>query len=268
MKNEKPSQQLMNEVYGVYWKTEKTHGPAHARNSLSKRAMADLLNLEPTEWVLDLGAGRQALERQWSNWQQNIQAQVATVDIAEIKRRQLLKGTSAKIHHVRGDGAQLPYQDGTFSVAVSSMGLELMPNQSIAELARVVKPDGKVFLNVLDPSVSARKRDLVAEPRRNRRTSESDKRAQEFWNYYARGENVFNKGEDAIRQVMGEFGLGIDRIETIETHGTAWIEIDATRNPIPFEHNVLIPGEPLILAEAQEIAETRFARGHGDAMFG
>lgn len=232
MNNEQSSQRIMSDVYGVYWRNEKTHGPSEARTSLLKRVMQSAVKLEESDWILDLGSGRQILERQIErDWADKIRAKIATIDIAELRKKQLLMRDDGKTHHARGDGASLPYKDASFAMAVSSMGLELMPTGAIAELARVLKPNGKALLNVLDPSISTNRRDLIAQPRR--RTTDSDRRSQNFWSHYAREGNIFNKGESAIRSVMEEYGLNIDRIETREERDTAWIEIDATRNRLP-----------------------------------
>lgn len=263
------SQQLMSHVYDIYWRNEKTHGPADARTSLLRRARPALKELAATEWALDLGAGRQVVEKQMlSNKNHGIKANIATIDIASLTRKQLLRRNAGNVHHARGDGTNLPYPDASFSVVISSMGLELMPFDAISELARVMRPDGKAFLNVLDPSVSSSKRDLVAMPKRNRRTTESDRRAQDFWDHYARPDNVFNKGEAAIRLALAEHGLNTERIETIEGRGSAWIEIEATRSRIPFIHqtletfvrgmetiDTLTAGQPLYLCQIEKVME-------------
>lgn len=233
-KEHQTSQNLMDEVYSLYWKQEKVHGPEEARVSLTRRFKSCLLNLEGNEWVLDLGAGRQAMERQWMrNWRNKIECNIATVDISSIRKRQLLQRSN--IHHSRADGARLPYKDGSFSAAISSMGLELMPTEAIPELARVLKPGGKAFINVLHPSISTGKAVSLSEC--HKRKGKTDNKYDKFWEYYAREDNVFGKGKNNIQKVLEEFGFGIDRIETVSSYLTAWIEIDITRNEISYGQN-------------------------------
>lgn len=228
-------EQLVTDVYSRYWRQEKVHGPDEARTSLTRRLKPELLKLGPKDLVLDLGAGRQAMERQiMRNWRKFLQCGFVTFDIAQLKKSQLLDRDN--VSAVRGSGALLPFKDGSFSVAFSSMGLELMPTEAIPEVSRVLKPGGKAHLNVLHPSVSSWKRDDLLKP--NQRTRKNDQSYADFWSHYAREDNVFGKGEQAIEGVMEEFGFALDRIETVRSYNTSWIEIDATRNEIPYGNSV------------------------------
>lgn len=273
MNKEYSSEQLVNEVYSRYWQHEKVHGPDRARTSLARRVKPELMSLGANDFVLDLGAGRQAMERQiMRNWRKMLACNFVTFDIAQIKASQLLKRSN--VVPVRGSGAYLPFKDGVFSTAMSSMGLELMPTEAISELARVLKPEAKAFLNVLHPSVSSWKRDDLLKPTQH--AGKNDKMYTDFWSHYARENNVFGKGEASIEDVMQEFGFEVNRIETVRSHNTSWIEIDATRNDVlyggkmrDFANNIdeidaLRVNEPLfLLGEAMNVAEREERRLDG-----
>lgn len=231
MNKEQAGEQLVTNVYSSYWQREKVHGPDEARTSLARRMRPEFVKLGPSDFVLDLGAGRQAMERQiLRNWRKQINCTFVTFDIAEIKASQLLRRSS--VMPVRGSGAHLPFRDGVFSAAMSSMGLELMPTGAIPELARVLKPGASTHLNVLHPSISSWKRDDLLKPAQHAR--KNDKMYADFWSHYAREDNVFGKGEANIEDVLQEFGFEVNRIDTVRSHNTSWIEIDATRNDMPY----------------------------------
>ncbi len=264
---------MVTTVYSNYWQREKVHGPDEARTSLARRVRPVLTALETTDFVLDLGAGRQAMERQiMRNWRKQIDCNFVTFDIAELKASQLLRRSS--VMPIRGSGAHLPFRNGVFSAAISSMGLELMPTEAIPELARVLKSGASAHLNVLHPSISSWKRDDLLKPTQYAR--KNDKMYSDFWGHYARENNVFGKGDAIIEDVLQEFGFDIERIETVRSHNTSWIEIDATRNDIlygggvsEFVSNIdgidaLQVNEPFfLLGEALSIAERENRRLDG-----
>lgn len=54
------------------------------------------------------------------------------------------------VEAVLGDGEQMPFEDGTFDVTLCFETLEHVPNpqQLLEELARVTRPDGRVFISI------------------------------------------------------------------------------------------------------------------------
>lgn len=58
---------------------------------------------------------------------------------------------------VRGDALRLPFRDGTFDAVVSTEAFHWFPDQraALAELARVLAPDGVLLLGFVNPPVGA-----------------------------------------------------------------------------------------------------------------
>lgn len=270
MSKEHTGEQLVTNVYSRYWQREKVHGPDEARTSLARRMRPEVIKLGPEDYVLDLGAGRQAMERQLlRNWRRQISCNFVTFDIAELRNSQLLGRSN--VAPVRGSGAHLPFKDGVFSAAMSSMGLELMPTGAIPELARVLKAGASAHLNVLHPSISSWKRDDLLKPHQH--LKRNDQMYRDFWSHYAREDNVFGKGDAAIEDVLEEFGFDVSRIDTVRSHNTSWIEIDAIRNGMPYGGtvsefantvsaiDVLQINEPFyLLTEAQNVVQRETQR--------
>lgn len=56
------------------------------------------------------------------------------------------------VKYIEGDGENLPFYDSTFDLAVSSASLQWMdPEKVFAEVARVLKPDGRFYFSTFGP---------------------------------------------------------------------------------------------------------------------
>lgn len=119
-----------------------------------------LAELRGDERVLDVGCGRGAVlllaaERLttgkavgidlWSTTDQSGNALAAT------QRNALAEGVSEKVELHTGDMRKLPFADGEFDVIVSSLAIHNVPDaagraQAVKEIARVLKPGGRVML--------------------------------------------------------------------------------------------------------------------------
>lgn len=219
-------QNLMGDIYTAHYVDNTTHGPEESRFALRTRALESITALGPDGWMLDLGSGRQIVERDLlSDYRGQVDCKIATIDIANIRRRKLLAGQSVGVHHIRGDGAQMPFADDKFDVVVSQMGLELMPEEAIGEMYRVMKPGGKAFINVLHSSIVEWKTQSLKEKRRKA----APQQAQQFWDYYAREGNLFNRDPESIQEALGQYGFITKTIREVDNDHTAWIEIDLVK---------------------------------------
>lgn len=112
----------------------------------AKRANAilNLLRAQAEHSILDVGCGGGAiLARLPGSKREGIDLSPAMV-----KRAQEKLGSNAKI--VQGDAEALPYADGSFDRVLASSLLSHVknPEKVVQELARVVKPGGRVVISV------------------------------------------------------------------------------------------------------------------------
>jgi SAM-dependent methyltransferase len=108
--------------------------------------LAELARLDPSERVVDVAAGPGASARLLAR---TFGVQVVGVELAaatvERARRQT---ANARVRFVCGDAEELPLRDGTFDVAMSECSLCTFPDKrrAVAEMARVVRPDGRIAI--------------------------------------------------------------------------------------------------------------------------
>ena len=118
------------------------------------------LSLQGDEQVLDVGCGRGAVlllaaQRLSSGkatgidlWQVQDQSGNA---LAATQRNAAAEGVSEKIELHTGDMRKLPFGDASFDVIVSSLAIHNVPDaagraEAVKEIARVLKPGGRVLL--------------------------------------------------------------------------------------------------------------------------
>ena len=113
--------------------------------------MADALQLRPDDELLDVGCGSGAFLARHARHVHR----VAGIDLSdlqiELARRNLgdriTAGTADIVH---GDAAALPWPDDTFTVVTSMETFAGFPDpeQVLAEMYRVLRPGGRVVLNI------------------------------------------------------------------------------------------------------------------------
>jgi len=105
--------------------------------------------------ILDVGSGAgQLLVHLLRNIDKD--AHVTATDLSQ----KMLERTARRFHdprvtYVSADLAQLPFEDGTFDCATCGWVLEYLPDPEpgLRELARVVKPGGRILLQVTEATV-------------------------------------------------------------------------------------------------------------------
>lgn len=113
-----------------------------------RRATLERLSLSPGEAVLDVGCGPGLLCRDMAVAVGST-GRVEGIDISD----DLLAWASQQndqewLTFQRGDASAVPVEDGSFDVAVSTQVLEYVPDvpKAVAELHRVLRPGGRVFI--------------------------------------------------------------------------------------------------------------------------
>lgn len=107
----------------------------------------ELWQLRPGSTVMDLGAASGVIAEQLAK--EGFQVKGVEYD------QKLVEDWKSRTRHknveiVQGDGRHLPYQDSEFDAAIALEVLEHIPDteQVLTELARVIKPGGKLVIGV------------------------------------------------------------------------------------------------------------------------
>ena len=134
-------------------------GRMHETIRVRGRRAADLADDAP---ILDMPVGTGFFSIDVAQQHSGI---VVGVDLAEGMVREA-RGTARKagtpnLVLLRGDAHRLPFADDSFKVVLCWNGLQVIPgtDETVAELARVLQPDGTMFLSTLNLPVS----DLMSE---------------------------------------------------------------------------------------------------------
>ena len=216
----------------------KEDSPDLSRTSLIKRVHPYINALPKDSYVLDLGAGRQILEKEWKDiYDIKPPCQVVTLDIASIPKASLL---AKDYEHVQATGGTLPFRDEQFNAVVSNMAFDFMPSQALAETYRIAKPGGLVFLNLHHPSLvnydinrelSKLRRKIRHKTAANSEISEQKKLKFAVYRYheYLRDNNKLFKTADQIRSHFGEGGFNASRIDLNSDGNDTWWEVDLVK---------------------------------------
>jgi ubiquinone/menaquinone biosynthesis C-methylase UbiE len=112
------------------------------------RARYDLLNLAPGNWLLDVGCGlgddARELAALVAPGGKVVAVDASEAMIAQARRRS--QASSLPVEFVAGDAHQLEFADGTFAACWSERVLQHLadPARAVAQMARVIKPGGRV----------------------------------------------------------------------------------------------------------------------------
>lgn len=107
----------------------------------------------PADRVLDIAAGSGNAAVQAAQRGADVVASDLTPELFAAGRRRAEAG-GVELDWVEADAEDLPFEDASFDVALSTFGIMFAPRQSVAaaELARVVKPGGRIALCSWQPT--------------------------------------------------------------------------------------------------------------------
>lgn len=225
------------DFYSNQYENSKSDSPDRARASLLRRVHPIILGLNEDDVVLDLGAGRQILERQYLNsycksrHQPIPQAQIITLDIAELKKKQLLARNNKNIDHVRADGANLPFKDASFSLVISSMALDLMPPEAIGEVYRVLKPGCHALITLHHPALLPENLDQLLE---RSGLEVNERTVLRVWNYL-RKNGILSHEPGSITTRFADYGFNLENIVEASDSADKWWELDLIKPESPSE---------------------------------
>src|SRR4051794_12340618 len=101
----------------------------------------------PSDRVLDIAAGSGNAAIQAAQRGADVVASDLTPELFAAGRRRA-EAAGVELEWVEADAEDLPFEDASFDVALSTFGIMFAPRQSVAaaEVARVVKPGGRIAL--------------------------------------------------------------------------------------------------------------------------
>lgn len=204
MTSPEAAQSILLENYtNLYRSSEKHDSPDFSRLNMTHTIAELFCNSTSPKRILDIGSGRQALEKQFyityhnQPWFKYLS--ITSLDFADIAGDKLLCDKIENVNHIRGNGLFLPFGDNTFDAVVSNLAIDLMPHKAFAEASRVLNPQGYAIFNFHHPSLL----DIMP-------TDDSVKLA--YWKYLKENKILF-ENFDQIVQTLSEKGLRVEDVE-------------------------------------------------------
>lgn len=215
--------------YSAFYVNDNEDSPDRSRIYLLRRIKNCVGDFGKNDWVLDIGAGKQVLEKEYITLRHGSPPpfNLITLDVAELRKYQLL-ATNYKIPHIKANGTELPFHDESFSLIVSSMALDFMPRDAITEVYRTLKPGRYALVTLHHRSLIPDDLDELIRNEgilgRRRNYFRRDLRVYNFWRYL-RDNNILFKDADQIKDVFGEAGFRVERVEEVKFHSDIWWEV-------------------------------------------
>lgn len=223
----------LQEFYSYWYRREKQHSPDVSQISLRRRAQPYIQSMGTGSIVLNIGAGRQVFEKLYTMLFREPPCAMVTLDLATLENRQLIAKPGGNIHHVQADGNRLPFNNCAIDLVISNMALDFMSEDAISEVARVIKPNGRVFTNLCFPALDLNNAPTISELHNLKRLGWHMSRLRKhefnfFRQYLAKNKVLFNSPTQAQSlfeshgfQVVHNSGI----VGTKYEYG--WCELDA-----------------------------------------
>jgi len=130
---------------------------AYCEPLLASRVVTDLMQVEQRARILDCGVGNGSLSIALASLMTG-SADFHAVDTSAemlVQAKSLMQHAGLDPHLQQADVMSLPYEDQSFDVVMAAHVLEHLPDpqRALAEMVRVLKPGGMVFLCVTRPSL-------------------------------------------------------------------------------------------------------------------
>ena len=130
---------------------------AYCEPLLASQVVKDLMQVEPQARILDCGVGNGSLSIALSSLMKG-PADFHAIDTSAemlVQAKSVMQHAGLDPQLLQADVMSLPYEDQSFDVVMAAHVLEHLPDpqRALAEMVRVLKPDGMVFLCVTRPSV-------------------------------------------------------------------------------------------------------------------
>jgi len=130
---------------------------AYCEPLLASRVVTELMQVEQMARILDCGVGSGSLSIALASLMTG-PADFHAVDTSAemlVQAKSLMQHAELDPHLQQADVMSLPYEDQSFDVVMAAHVLEHLPDpqSALAEMVRVLKPGGMVFLCVTRPSL-------------------------------------------------------------------------------------------------------------------
>jgi len=215
-----PQQDILTTFYTrLYDNLGRKHdSPDKSRVSLAK-AVAEYAKDNPEGMrVLDIGSGRQSLERQIISAHKNKHGvnslQLFTIDIADIPHHKLLEQRNDNVHHSRGSALRLPFADNSFKLIVSNHAVDFLPRNAFGEIYRVLTSQGACLFNFHHPAL-LKGIDSV-----------TNKDVHSFWTYLKETNGLF-ASEAEISNTLLQYGFTNTQVSLDNDHNDTWWKVTA-----------------------------------------
>lgn len=133
---------------------------AYREPLLTSRVVINLMQVEPQARILDCGVGNGSLSIALDSLMKGSVDFHAIDTSAEmlVQAKSVMQRAGLNPHLQQADVLSLPYEDQSFDVVMAAHVLEHLPDprRALAEMVRVLKPGGMVFLCVTRPSLFGR----------------------------------------------------------------------------------------------------------------
>ena len=130
---------------------------AYREPLLTSRVVMNLMQVEPQARILDCGVGNGSLSIALDSLVKGSVDFHAIDTSAEmlVQAKSVMQHAGLDPHLQQADVMSLPYEDQSFDVVMAAHVLEHLPDpqRALAEMVRVLKPGGMVFLCVTRPSL-------------------------------------------------------------------------------------------------------------------
>lgn len=232
-----------HDFYSSFYKTRDDDSPSLSRHSILTRLYANLTSNTALSLILDLGAGKQILEREYiaklAKQKQQPNCHFLTVDLADITHNQLL-ASPTYCTHFKVDGCALPFSDEKFDAAISNMALDFMGPKAINEIHRILAKGCRAFLNFHHPSmIPENLENLIAKVyRKINNKIRSHGTISEFTRFelksllhrkYLRDNNILFQTTDQITEVLSSHGFTVTNVLEAAAFDEKWWEADVIK---------------------------------------